>query len=632
MADAPALPHVGVWTGTTAQGFPASFVVSDEGAIVDLGVRIKLSFPDDRWCSLIFYSEGGAPITDGTATLSVRSEWTDFSIPLEIHFAAAGEAAATVGGVSGDHRVDCSGDVTSGTGSILDQGSFTFRRAQGATVPSGDDTRLAPGSSRPLPLGFLGSGCSHQPGSAARFCAFAKRTVDGAELWVVDLARAPLGSCAEHDPTAGCLRLSERLWTGQTPADQLAFPDSHQFHGDTLLFLADATSEQGEPFAGPTYVWRPGWTSPAQLADDPFFCTLDTGSDGAICLGKPKGTLSGAYHCELLAGRLGNGDKPLDRLGTVLLFTADDARLTDPPIRYQVGFSPDGEYVLWSTRPNFAPEARETLYTLKLGEPPEARRELGIDVSHWQVSRDGKAVFWLKSANLDRPYQPRGTLEMADFPEPSPPRLVLPQATEDYVELAVEGPDPRALVLRTASGDLMHVWNANDAIRSSERIDFDVADIRTWSPSGQVIAYSKHFGQADYWTDLHIAVMKPPVQICAVGVGANWGAPSSRPQVPGSPPCTRTTIRVFAGTSSSSPRVGAYGLGWPTIWRASPPCPRIDSRCCRTTSRWARLGWSTSGCSTHGTGAGMKSSSRRSAVSSPSLRPRTGAGWRWSTP
>jgi hypothetical protein len=526
MADAPTSPYAGVWTATTGQALPASFVVTHDGAVAELAVRIKLTFPDGGWCAPLFRSESTVAISDGAANVTVHSEWTDFSIPIELRFLAGGEAAATAAGVTGDHRVECGGNVRSETGSIVEPGSFAFVRTQRAPVPAADDTRLSPGSSRPLPLGFLGSGCSHQPGSAARVCAFAKQTAEGAELWVVDLAIAGDGSgaaCAANSATAGCLRLSERLWTGQVPDSAPTFPTSHRFFGDTLLFFADATSEDGQPFAGPVYAWRPGWTRAAQLAENPYFCAFARSSDAAVCLATPKRTASGAYSSELLAGPLGTGDKPLDRIGTMVLYTADDAGLTDPPARYQIGFSPNGEYVLWSTRLSFAPDAKQTLYALRLGDAPEARRELGVDVSHWQVSRDGKAVFWLKSANMDQPYHPHGALEMADFQQPSLVRQILPDVLDQYVELAVEGPDPRALVALTASSQLIHIWNANDAIRSWERLDSGVRDIRSWSPDGHVIAYSKSFGLFDYWTDLHIAVLNHPVQICTVGAGGNWG-------------------------------------------------------------------------------------------------------------
>jgi hypothetical protein len=457
--------------------------------------------------------------------VAIHSDATDFSLPVELRFTAAGEATASLGGVSGEHQIDCGAGVRRGTDSLLEPGSFTFRRRQGATVPSADDIRLSPASARAQPLGYLGSGCSHQPGSASHLCAFAKQTADGAELWVVDLAAGVQSPqpCAESDPGRGCFRLTERLWNESLPDSALSFPDAHRFFGDTLLFFADATSERGAPFAGPVYVWRPGWTGPLQLAENPLGCDFDPDSDGAFCLSRPKRTQSGAYHSELLAGRLGDGTKPLERLATVLLLTAEDQLLPDPPYRFQVEFSPGGEYILWSTRPNFAPEAKQTLYALKMGEPPDARRELGVDVSHWRVSRDGRAVFWLKSANMDIPYQPRGTLEMAGFPEPSPARPVLPDVTDDYFELAVDGPGPRALVLLTASNQLVHVWDANDGLARSERLDSGVLDVHGWSPTGSVVAYSKSFGAGAFWRDLHLAVLQHPVQLCTVGTSGNWG-------------------------------------------------------------------------------------------------------------
>jgi hypothetical protein len=523
-----ASPHAGVWTGTTGQGLPASFVVADDGTVTDLAVRVKMTLAESRWCSLLFRAPAPQKVVGDQARFEIHSSQTDFAMPVELRFLAGVEATATTAGYQGAYTVDCYGDEFGGLDGLLGADTFSLRRTLSATTPPDADARLAPAEAQPLTLGDLYTGCSNQPGSDARWCAFARKAGGRTELWVVDLARVaagPLGSaCAADDRAAGCFRLSDQLWTGR-PTGWPAFPRSHRFEGDTLVFFPDATWPEDEPYAGPLHVWRPGWPAARHLIDEPLDCRFARDSDAVACLAIGTGDTGQAWYAELLAGRLGDGSSPLAFVDDMLLFTAAEARLPDPPpFRFRVDLAPGGQHVLWSARPDDGPAARETLYALRLGEPPTARVQLGVDVNSWLVSRDGRAVFWLRAATFDENRAPRGPLEMASFPDATSVLTILPDATWDFAEIDARDGGPPELAVITVARTLVHVWDPADPARNSQVVDQDVHELRAWSAVGRAIAYSKiAFPSYSYWNDLHVAMLDRPALRCPIGSSPSWG-------------------------------------------------------------------------------------------------------------
>ena len=273
------------------------------------------------------------------------------------------------------------------------------------------------------PLQLIGSStstCSHglvgNRASGDRWCGFARPApglgTQGTELWAINVSRALAGGreipCDGSSPH--CVLLTSTLWSEQ-PLFQIGHPYIHGFTGDTLVFYADALNKDPEDgYHGPVRAWRPGMASPRQLTDAKgFSCSGHLRSDGVLCLANETG-FGPALEFDLLAGYVGPGaGGPLPLLRRVKPYGTRRAPT------WQVAFSPGGESLLLSTEAPDAPQERlEIIATGDVGKAPP--RELLRNLSRWEVSGDGKKIFYLDGYAADLEGDGMGTLTVADFP------------------------------------------------------------------------------------------------------------------------------------------------------------------------------------------------------------------------
>ena len=140
------------------------------------------------------------------------------------------------------------------------------------------DSRPAPGGA-PLPAGLAAprrllderatltghstSSCSHDRDQrGARWCAFSQPGTAGqTELWVINVSEALARPAPAAWPVTAsspvCQRLTADLWVGGALNGPL-HPYAHRFHGDTLIYYADAVSGPRDVHRGPAFAWRPG--------------------------------------------------------------------------------------------------------------------------------------------------------------------------------------------------------------------------------------------------------------------------------------------------------------------------------------------------------------------------------------
>jgi hypothetical protein len=255
------------------------------------------------------------------------------------------------------------------------------------------------------------SSCSHQQpasGNGDRWCAFWRKgaTPPAADLWVINLTKVLAGKTPRCDgSSADCLRLTSTLWTASALAGP-AHPYSHEFHGDTLIFYADAPVDP-RLYSGPVYAWRPGWKAARKLTGDSgLLCFGQARTPAAYCLEEVLGDALSPESFTLRAGLLTEASGgPLPSLGPVR-----PVRTNGRPA-WQAGFSPDGQlFALSSADPDPSIETLRVVPTSALGR--EAPHEVLRQVTQWTIGNDSKRLYFLREQADDEQ-----SLHAADFPE-----------------------------------------------------------------------------------------------------------------------------------------------------------------------------------------------------------------------
>jgi hypothetical protein len=279
---------------------------------------------------------------------------------------------------------------------------------------------------------LIGSGpdsCTNQvPPAGDRWCGFARATSTPGvqELWVIDATQAAKGVAIACDGSdTSCVRLSTSVFRDPTKG----FANS-RFTGDTLTYEeATATSVFTSPFLGPIYAWRPGWSGPRALTTvSGVYCAGHARSDSAFCFENPLGDgVTTPLTIELHAGHLSDAaGSTLPTIDTIILSVGTDPVGATP--KFQFGLSPDGSYVVWSTRPT--PTGVETLEALKVGADESLKLMVAADVSQWAIAPDGSQWYWLAGYNYDVTGAPAGTLQAASFPDGAGVTTVAPNVGE----------------------------------------------------------------------------------------------------------------------------------------------------------------------------------------------------------
>jgi hypothetical protein len=277
--------------------------------------------------------------------------------------------------------------------------------AEPAFVPPEGTRRLVSS-----PATLIGSGsdsCTNQAGATTdRWCAFLvpSKTAGRFGLWVFNATQVASGAAVACDGTdAYCFEIA-------TDAFHLDGDGSLDggFAGDTLLYRrgADATIADG-----PIWAWRPGWATGRELITGlGTSCFAAPTYASAFCLRTSPSAAADTVSSDLVAGLLESPDDgPLAPVETIVTSAP-----SDPPnssADFELGFSPDGGWVAWST--TGVPSA-QGLKAKKIGDQ-SAPITVAMDVSRWQMLGEN-AWLWLR-AYTDDIIRPTGTLETAAFPD-----------------------------------------------------------------------------------------------------------------------------------------------------------------------------------------------------------------------
>lgn len=277
-------------------------------------------------------------------------------------------------------------------------------------------------------VGWGTSSCTNGiPARADTWCAFSRKPEgsDGVELWVFDFTAAVAAGPPACDGTSSrCLRLTTALWTG-TSIEGPSHPGTHRFDGDTLIFHAGAASDTVEPYRGPVWAWRPGWTEAHQL----------TSAEGLSCVGErrapvlhchdavviePTGSFLPAFRIrgfELRAGRL--GDAP----PVGLLPLVERVAATGPgDLIWQAAFTPHGERFVYSSAT--AGTSTPVVKWLDVeGAPGATPVVLAEDAADWRISHDGARLYHRQGVDLDGFLAP-GRLATVELPPATGTRVL----------------------------------------------------------------------------------------------------------------------------------------------------------------------------------------------------------------
>jgi hypothetical protein len=272
------------------------------------------------------------------------------------------------------------------------------------------------------PISLVGgggvSGCSH--GSMPeRWCAFNRPSSEGgvtSELWVINVTRAIGGAAVSCEQDGrDCFRLTSNLFTG-SQLWGVSHPYDNRFEGDTLIFYADAAADTPDPYVGPAFAWRPGWTHARQLTTDRgglcfaehraavAFCT-----DSVVIQKNPDEFGPNLRELDLLVGPI--EDASSGPLPKVAHLAADGAQ----SLAWHTRFGSSGEYFAFSHFSQAgSPETLNIVKTADAGRMAPA--SIVASASSWEIAHDGSKVYFLQ--DYDRTLGPfaQGTLMLADFP------------------------------------------------------------------------------------------------------------------------------------------------------------------------------------------------------------------------
>ena len=304
----------------------------------------------------------------------------------------------------------------------LGSGACDGQAGRGGGVDGGAPPAAGPPVPRrlfPEPGSLTGDGltsCSHgaerPAGEGERWCVFMVPPADpgartGGALWVINATRVAAGAAVPCDGSSPhCLRLTGDLWMGFSTVGPI-HPYAHRFYGDTLLFYADARSAPMEPHRGPVYAWRPGWAQARRISSDRALgCDAHDRALLVHCLEDVEGDPRMPDSFELRAGAIAD----TDAIALIPVARLRATRSTDRQPATQVAFSPAGDVLAFSSPdPDPAVETLHVVPVAALGTA--APREIARGASRWEISGDGRRVFFLREEALDE-----SALHVVDFP------------------------------------------------------------------------------------------------------------------------------------------------------------------------------------------------------------------------
>ena len=283
---------------------------------------------------------------------------------------------------------------------------------------------MVPGPARLI--GDAARACTHQvppSGNGDRWCGFKRPTAAGTELWVINATRAGSTAVPCDGTSPDCLRLTGALWVDE-PIGGPYQEDANRFEGDTLIFHAGAVSAPNQSYTGPVFAWRPGWAGPRRIAAQAYSCLAHPNAPLVFCHDAVVYQGAEVVDFDVLVGSI------VDPAGG-LLPRLDHAflRRADGQLGFGARFSNAGDYFLYST-PATARSPTASLRAARVtAAGVEAPAEALADVLDWELSHDGRQVFYFRDLKDNA-----GRLMVADFPSGTNLRLISSHSTR-YVVL-----------------------------------------------------------------------------------------------------------------------------------------------------------------------------------------------------
>jgi hypothetical protein len=265
----------------------------------------------------------------------------------------------------------------------------------------------------------------NQAGQRDRWCAFSRVGPDQrTELWVLDFTKAVgrNGPVACDGTDADCLLLTRDLWVDFQVWGDFQ-PVVQRFDGDTFIFHSGPSPEKRDPYDGGIWAWRPGWPQARLLTTHGVSCFGNALSSSVACLANAvidkdfSDRFATPFYREFdLVGEI-LSDDAAGATGGLLPTIAHVAHAPDD-LEWRVRFSPDGQYLAYSHVPVAgAPGTLEVVQMTEAGgaAPPRPSTIL-TDASEWEISHDGKSIYFLSGFDPAQGYVPTGALKVADFP------------------------------------------------------------------------------------------------------------------------------------------------------------------------------------------------------------------------
>jgi hypothetical protein len=144
-------------------------------------------------------------------------------------------------------------------------------------------------------IGYYGA-CTRARTTAStdRWCAFTREQ----ELWVLNVSRALAGTVRCDGTDDACLRLTTTLYRRELIGQPVSVTE---FHGDLLLFPAEALAPENERYRGGIFAWYPGWPAARRLtSENGFACLPAREAPTVACVDRAPGATPGMF--DLLAG------------------------------------------------------------------------------------------------------------------------------------------------------------------------------------------------------------------------------------------------------------------------------------------------------------------------------------------
>ncbi|NOY57378.1 MAG: hypothetical protein GXO75_00395 [Calditrichaeota bacterium] len=118
--------YAGYWEGTTGHNKPIYFHVTEDGIVGPLAIRLRMDFAT-MYCIAYFISDKSAEIANKSFEVKAKlpSEISNIFTTVSSNFMSEDSAAGSYTGFSGQFYLICGSSYITGTGSILDAGSWS---------------------------------------------------------------------------------------------------------------------------------------------------------------------------------------------------------------------------------------------------------------------------------------------------------------------------------------------------------------------------------------------------------------------------------------------------------------------------------------------------------------------------